>query len=278
MPVFISDELLISGAEFGAFVPDANCPIIGISSQCTASNIFAAANTDPSYPAWLTATPATNERWKTTMATSHTWSFQPDGVSEIDYIGIAAHSGLVGRQISVTAAVPGVGGVIVFGPQLITTGDVIFVRFPAVVAATFYITFASPEAFQFSIGVINVGKLVALPRKIYVGHTPIVYGRQTTKQVGISDSGAYLGQRVTRVSQSSSVTMDNVPPDYYRNTLYNGFHRPSERLPFFWAWRPVSHPTEVGFCWLDSDLSVSNSRSNGFMSINFSMTGFVNNG
>jgi hypothetical protein len=278
MPVYISDDFFVTSVIDSSFTPEPNCPLIGIENLSTVGNIFATASTDPTAPAWLTSTPATNERWRTTAAVSHTWSFQSDGITPIDYVGIAGHSGLVGRQFEITAELPGGGTVTALAPRLVTGGEVIFARFSPTVASVVHITFSSVEPFAFSIGVINVGRVVALPRKIYVGHTPINYGRSTTKQIGISDSGAYLGQRVTRVSLGSSVSIDNVPPAYYRNVLYNSFHIPSETRPFFWAWRPQSYPYETGYCWLTSDMSVSNSKANGFMSMSFNMTGFMPNG
>ena len=116
---------------------------------------------------------------------------------------------------------------------MIVNTDPIFVLFDVITPTLVYIQLQSDTDFNFEVGIINVGKSVFLPRNIYVGHTPITYGRRTTKQIATSDSGSYLGQRLTKISKSSSVTMDNIRPLFYRDYLFRFFHLPSETKPFF---------------------------------------------
>ena len=87
-----------------------------------------------------------------------------------------------------------------------------------------------------------------------------------------------MGQVKTAGSFHSSVSMDDIPPDYYRDEIHNQFSVKAEVLPFFWGWRPNKWKREVGFCWLPpgSDVEVSNTNTNGYMSINFNMTGYMN--
>lgn len=276
MPIYISDGLLLSEAVLG-IEAGPNSPRIGIQNISNKGNIFDAANTLATNPAWLTSVESTAERWKTTPTAFHIWSMSADGLTDVDYVGIAAHRGLVGRQVEIRCVV---GGVLqtVFGPQIIIGSDPIFVLFNTVKPTLVYVVISSGDAFDFEIGIINVGKTVFLPRNIYVDHAPITYGRQTSKQIATGDSGSYLGQRLKKINTGSSVSMDNVPPDFYRDYLFLGFHIPSETKPFFWAWRPQKYPDEIGFVWLNGDFSINNALPNGHMSINFSVTGFVNNG
>ena len=274
MPIYVSDGIFIP-EEVAGITAGVNSPRIGIQNISNRANIYASTNELPTNPSYLTSTPSTAERWKQSEATTHIWAMSNVSSSPVDYVGIAAHRGLIGRQVEVRAVIDGVLTT-VFGPQLILSSDSIFVFFPECTPTIVYAVFESDEAFSFEIGIINVGKTVFLPRNIYVGHTPITYGRSARRLFAASDSDEFLGQKLTGVSLTSSVNMENIPPVFYRDYLFNQFHVPSEYLPFFWAWRPNSYPLESGFCWLSGDISVSNAKSNGFMSLAFSMRGYGN--
>lgn len=276
MAVHITDNFVTSTiVPFDGINP--NSPRIGISNASTAATIFDSFNQLPTNPAQLTATPSTAERWKESASNYHLWVSDVTGEA-VDYVGIAAHRGLVGRQIKILYLD---GGQLygVAGPEIVTSNDPIFLTFPEVMPERVLITFQSDEDFEMEVGIIYFGKSVTLPRNIQVGHTPITYGRRTKKLISNSDNGQFLGQVKTAGSLGSSVSMDNVPPEYYRDELHKKFVIKAEVLPFFWAWRPQKWKKEVGFVWLPpgSDVSVSNTSPNGFMSIGFNMTGYLSN-
>ena len=277
MPVYISDDLVTAlAAEPGDFI-NPNSPRIGIENLSNKSNITTLSTTLATNPGWLTATPSTAERWKSGAATYHVWIAEIGG-QVFDYVGIAAHRGLVGQTIEIAYKVGAAASVIIYGPKMVTRQEPIFIIVPPVGADQVFVRIYGLIAFEFEIGIINVGNTVALPRNIYVDHTPINLGRKTSRLVSNSDNGQFLGQISLKSSTQSAVAMSNIPPDYYRTTIYERFSLPAETLPFFWAWRPYSYPNEVGFCWLNDDVNVNNSMANGYMSMNFSMTGTVNNG
>lgn len=270
MSVFISDAMLL-GSEEVAIGSNPNSPRIGIENITSQSNIYDAPTQLPTNPAWLTSTPSTAERWKTSTANYHFWSASIED-KKVDYIGIAAHRGLIGRQIRILYQDSGGGGLI-YGPFQIIDSSEIFVNFEEIEPTLIIVVFESDEDFSFEVGNIYVGKSVFLPRNIYVGHTPIRLGRRAARLIEQSDNGNFVGQVRTKVSLASSVSMDNIPPDYYRDSLLNQFCIPAETRPFFWAWRPSGYPMESGFCWTNDDVGVQNSVANGYMSMNFSMTG-----
>jgi Concanavalin A-like lectin/glucanases superfamily len=120
------------------------------------------------------------------------------------------------------------------------------------------------------LGVIYVGRVLQLQRRIYVGHTPITYGRDDRVVTGVSQGGNYLGRIIQEQSKMSAVTLSNMTPSWYR-TYLDPFIKISKDTPFFWAWRPGTYPLEVGYSWITSSPRPSNQRSNGMMQIDWTL-------
>jgi len=120
------------------------------------------------------------------------------------------------------------------------------------------------------IAVLYTGLSTVLQRRIYVGHTPITYGRNLSVVGGMSESGQYLGELIRRESRSTSVKMENLTPDWYRSEL-DPFFAQRPRKPCFWAWRPDSYSAEVAYAWISGDPDVSNQRANGMMETSFDL-------
>jgi len=275
MPIFITDFMLLTD-EVEGITSNPNSPRIGIQNSAGRGTIFASPTELPSNPAWLTSTSSTAERFKTSPSTYNLWVANVNGAI-CDYVGIAATKVTAGSQVDVKIVRDGVL-ISVYGPAIVLDESPIFIMFEAGEVETVAITYTKTEPFSIEIGIVNVGKTVFLPRNIYVGHTPIKYGRQPSTLVSMSDNMNFLGHVNTGTTLSSSVSMSNIPPDFYRKYIYTSFQIPAETNPFFWAWRPQSYPKEVGFCWLSGRFDVSNESPNGFMSIGFSMAGYTSNG
>ena len=113
-----------------------------------------------------------------------------------------------------------------------------------------------------------------LQRRIYVGHTPIPYGRESRVTTGVSESGNFLGRIVLGESLETSVDLQNMTPAWYRAEM-DPFIAASKEAPFFFAWRPDSYPRETGYAWMTNNPKPSNQRSNGMMQISLSMGGIA---
>lgn len=280
MPVLISQSLLLSSASTSNLY-DANSPRIGIENLTNQANIDGLnAGALPSNPAWLTSLPSMNERWITDgTSNNYLWAANMQ-FADVDYIGIAGHRGLINKQIEILYT-DSSGLNVIYGPVLITDSSPIFINFDNISPNYIIIKFITAENFSFEIANIYVGKSVALPRKIYVGHTPITLGYKTNRSFNVSDAGNFNGQTILSSSLESSVSMDNIPPDIMRNKTGTGLNKkfiePARTRPFFWAWRPSSYPDEVGYCSLMGDVQPPNSKPNGYMSMSFNMKGFVLN-
>lgn len=141
---------------------------------------------------------------------------------------------------------------------------------------------------------VMAGRLTELQRKIYVGHTPIKFGRQVDRVQGLSESGAFLGTIVRRQTNATRIDASNITPDYYRSVL-DPFVQASTRQAHYWSYRReipqgapqqllwgaavmvwgteaitaqgfVSDADQVAYAQVQGDPSVENSLGNGMMS------------
>jgi hypothetical protein len=140
------------------------------------------------------------------------------------------------------------------------------------VTAGFFRLVIAPGTAPPAIGIWYVGEILILQRRIYVGHTPLVYGRSSSVSSGRSENGQFLGRMLRSETLESAVDMHNLTPDWYRSEL-DLFFQAARTTAFFFAWRPGDYPFEVGFAWLTGDPQVSNQRANGMVQVNFSMSG-----
>jgi len=246
---------------------DNNAGVIGYLNVANVDTISATSETLEN-PITNIVNPATAFRWEASSAATQTITIDVDG-QEIDYIGIARHNlNQLGLSISIK-----LDGVTVVQSQNVSDNQAIL----------FVQNIAAPSQMQIvitgatvapSIAVLYVGKAIRLQRNIYVGHTPITYSRDRTTVNGVSENGQYLGEIVVRETNSTSVSLSNLTPDWYRDTL-DPFFKLSPRVPCFWAWRPSTYEAEVGFCWVEGKPQMSNQLSNGMVSANWNFKGLV---
>lgn len=220
-------------------------------------------------PATNMANPSTAFGWEALDTSDQTITIINQSSEPIDYIGIARHN----------LSQSGVELRIRFDGATVRN----YVPISDVQAQLFLFEEATPGTIQIDIrgasepvkmSVIYVGMSLQLQRNIYVGHTPINYGRDRAVINGVSQSGEYLGQVVTNETLSTSVSLQNLTPDWYRESL-DPFFASLPRPPCFWAWRPVSYPTEVGYCWVEGNPRPTNQRSNGMMQISWNFRGIA---
>lgn len=258
---------------------NANNPVIGWRNLVTTGNLSTTTE-DPDYPADNMATPATYSRWKgliSSPAADEYIRIDAATVDDVDYVGIARHN-FYTAQIAVslevleldsspedwteivTPFIPGSDGPILmrFEPQAV---QAIRVRLQPGSAA--------PTA-----AVIQLGELLVLQRRLYVGHRPMPYNVSTRVTNGRSESGNFLGRIVMNETTRTEVALQNITPAWLRSHLVP-FFRHAREYPFFFAWRPSTYPAEVGYGWLTNDPSPDNMRPNGMMRVSFQINGIV---
>ena len=231
-----------------------------------ASNISATSQLS-GFPATNLANPATAFGWEATTAVDQTITILNPSTTSIDYVGIARHNlSQPGLEVSIRF-----DGVVAQDFTVVSDKQ----------ALLFLFTSASPSTIQIDIrgitnpakiAVLYIGRSLDLQRNIYVGHTPVNYGRDRSTINGVSQSGEFLGEIILDQTQSTSISLQNLTPEWYRSEL-DAFFAAKPRNPAFWAWRPGDYPAEVGYCWVEGNPRPVNQRSNGMMSIDWNFRG-----
>ena len=277
MSVVISNSLTLGDVVSGGGTINGNNPIIGYRNLVTTANLSSTTQ-DPNYPTTNLGNPSTSLKWvgNASPPADEYVTVAVNTAEEIDYVGIARHNfGTAQITVSVEGlvdaeALPEVWDEIV--EETIPANDQpLILRFAPAAYASIRIRLqpgtAAPTA-----AVVNVGKLLVLQRRIYVGHTPINYGRSSKVVNAKSENGGFLGRIVLNEAVTTSVELQNLTPDWYR-TYFDPFVTAAREKPFFWAWRPRDYPAECGFAWLTNDPTPNNQRPNGMMQVSFEMGG-----
>jgi hypothetical protein len=285
MSVVISNSLAVSLNR--SIIGDSlngNSPIIGYQNLVTINNVTTTTE-DPNNPAINLANPATHLVWAGLGGSPSADEYITvilDTTEDVDYVAIARHnfaSGLIPVSIEIqsqSGGSPENWTEVIADSFLPTDGPVIFRFDPQAMYAirvrlqpSRASTPVAPTA-----AVIFVGKLLLLQRRIYVGHTPIPYGRSPRIATGKSESGNFLGRILIGASRMTSVTLSNLTAAWYR-VYMDPFIDAAQLSPFFFGWRPLDYPYEVGYGWITDEPQPSNQRPNGMMQIAFKMTGIV---
>jgi hypothetical protein len=277
MGVIISGSLVVTDTVSGGGIINADNPLIGYQQLVTTSNVSATTE-DTGFPATHLANPSTNLRWQGVTGSPEADEYITIAVNtaeDVDYVGIAHHN-FYSAQIPVSIEVldadasPETWTEIVADTIPPNDGPLLF-RFTPQAISSIRIRMQPGDAAPYA-AVVYVGKLFVLQRRLYVGHTPINYGRTAKITNARSESGNFLGRIVLNETTKTSVALDNLTPDWYR-TYLDPFIAASKEDPFFFAWRPSTYPNEVGYVWMINDPQPSNQRPNGMMQVSLELGG-----
>lgn len=267
MTVVISTSFVLASAG-----SDPNNPLIGYINRLTASNI-AATDSATGYPVTNLGNISTAEEWRANSTGTKYLTCSLSGAHPVDYVGLAKHNfGSGSVVVSVEGDLGDGYGEIVEGVLLPDDRPVILrfakddytgIRLKMIAATT------APAC-----AIMYVGELLALQRNIYVGHSPITLNRSRNVITGMSENANILGRITTGRTASTSISLQNLTPAWYRSKM-DPFINAAETTPFFFAWRPQGYPREVGFAWVTSDVTPKNQRSNGMMQVDLSMRGII---
>jgi hypothetical protein len=278
--VIVSSSVVLTGAD-GI---NADNPLIGYQTLVTAGNVTATTQ-DADWPASNLANPSTFLKWKAdpgSPVADEYLTVTPDSAEDIDYVGIAGHNFGSGQMpvsieyLDETASPPDWVELITEtllpddGPVLFRFTPQPFTQIRVRIQPSLAAVPVSPAV----AAVLYVGKLLVLQRRIYVGHTPIPYGRRLNVANHRSISGAFLGRIVLSETTETSVDLQALTPAWYRE-YFEPFLVAAKEIPFFFAWRPGAYPREVGFAWLTGDPQPANQMANGLMQISFDMAGIA---
>lgn len=256
----------------GALVQaDLNSPVFGWHNIVSESTIAADVE-QPGYPATNLATVNTWQMWRAATAADVTFLVDSDGLVELDYVALAKHNLGSGQYTVTVYTTLGVGWTQV--AQFIpATNSPILVRFPKGLYSQIRVDITSGSQAPY-IAVMYVGELLVSERRIYVGHSPITLNRRSDILSGRSEAGNFLGRVVLQERNQTAVALNNLTPLWYREK-FQPYVLAAIDQPFFFAWRPLSYPEEVGYAWLTDDPSPTNQSPNGMMQVGLNMTGII---
>lgn len=267
--IVISSSVVLSATQ--AETVDARNPRICYHNVVRADNVFADEQTDDE-PAVNVANPATYLLWRGETTAEQSIAVNLNSAVEVNYFAIAKHNlGSSGAAVVFQSSTDGATWTDVTSPQVLSSDNVLIHEFDLVFASYFRLLI-TPGSEPPAIAVLYIGRTLVLQRRIYVGHTPLPFGRKTTISSGRSESGQFLGRVMRREFLETSVDLQNLTPMWYREYL-DPFFQAARTDAFFWSWRPQQYPDESGYAWLTSDPKVSNQRPNGMMQASFSMQG-----
>lgn len=276
MSVILSHGLVL-GSDDGSGVTSTSAPMIGWDNRVQREDISATSE-EELHPATNMGNPSTSEYWRAANTDTQYITILLSGEDQvIDYIGIARHNlGSSMATITLEYSESDVDDVwdIALGPFMVGDDSVIFGRMVPVPASRVRLKIEGAQVPP-RLAVLSVGKSLLLQRNIYVGHTPITYGRKTRLSSGVSESGQFLGRIILSNSHNSGISLRNITPSWYREYM-DPFIASTSELPFFFAWRPDDYPLEVGYCWVAGEVpQPTNQLNNGMMEISLSFNGIV---
>jgi hypothetical protein len=265
--IHISNNLYLSSqqAELGN-------PILGYQSIITIETVSADSDPDAT-PVVNLANEQTHQYWESDSTDEQYLYFENTDLDPVDYIGIARHNfgtGQVAYQLQASD-----------GDSPETWVDITIDRIPANDRAIMlffdensyprYRLRLSPASTEPRIAHVKLGQALVLPQSIYVGHRPVTLNRKTDIVNNTSENGQFLGRIQKRQYLMTSVNMTHIEPDFYR-TYVDPFVEHAIGGAFFFAWRPLQYPNEIGYGWTDGDIGPENQMPNGMMQFSFSMT------
>lgn len=282
MTVVSSDDIILTSTVPGLSL---NNPIVGYDNIVTIDNI-ASITENTNFPITNLANNNTSLKWKAELGSpslDEEYIIVTNTSNEpIDYVAIAGHNFGTGKfPVSIEGLSENLGSPqdwIALSSEVTLGNDnpVIF-RFTSQFLSQIRIRIQASNALvppAAQAAVVYVGQLLVLQRRIHTGHTPLPYGRSSKVVNARSESGNFLGRIQLNESVQTSVDLNNLTPDWYREYMNPWFINAQEN-PFFFNWRPQDYPYESGFAWLTDNPQPNNSLNNGFMSVSFSMTGIV---
>lgn len=247
MSIVISTALVLAGAGDGLSLDH---PIIGSHNVVTSATI-AADEEASGYPASNLANPTTFLEWRGTTTGAQELTITTNEVDAIDYVGIAKHNFGTGAIAISLGYYDGVTWVELVDEFIPADDSPLILRFTPQSLATVVIALAAGAVIPRA-AVVYCGKLLVLERKIYVGHTPAPHARKTTFVNGRSESGNFLGRIELGAYRETSIPISLISPAWYREYM-DPFLATGKDLPFFFGWRPLTYPQEVGYLWLMDD-------------------------
>lgn len=269
MPIYISTDLYLSSFTGRPL----NHPRIGWQTwtRDDASIAVASSSEVATYEDDNVLTENTYEWWQPTSLPA-TLTFTLSSAQDVNYVGIAAHTMGTNNCAYKWQYHDGSGWEDLVDAST-TSNEPIMGLFDSVNATQFRLNILSGDD-EPLIGVVYFGEVLESERGIYVGHSPITLAKKTIIRPNKSEDGNWLGRSVIRQGAANGIEIDNLSASWVR-TYLKPFMESAVSYPFFFAWNPQNYPSEVGYCWTNSDIVPQNTGPRDLMSVSFNVEAYI---
>jgi len=221
------------------------------------------------FPDDAAANSLTYDRWLPT-ALPATWQIDALTAQAVDYIAIASHA-LFDGGITVFAESSTNGSAWDTEDSQTPTDNSPIVFLFAEKSRRYWrirMTGTTPQP----VGVVYIGKALNMARPNYGGHSPFSLSRTTKSQSTRSVEGQFLGKRLVQTGFATSFAWTNLAAAWYR-TNFDPFVEDATQFPFFIGWNPSQFPEDVGYVWLNGNVSPTNMGVRDLMQVSINVTG-----
>ena len=223
--------------------------------------------------------PDTVEFWEPD-ALPATWQIDLGADHDVNAVGIAAHTlGTSGVTVAVAAGVAADidtdDNLPAFSEATVPSDDspILFLdQLRSIRHVKITLDADNSNSLPPRIAVIYIGEALAMERPIYAGHAPITLSRQTELHQSLSRGGQFLGQSFRRHGLVGSVAFRNLTAAWVRSD-FDLFVKSARRYPYFFGWRPETHPAELAYVWTREDIHPSNTGVRNLMAVSWPMNG-----
>jgi hypothetical protein len=254
-----------------------NNPRLGWHSIAVAGTVTADQE-QADYPLVNLLNPITYLQWRAVDASEQSITISLPDAQAVDYIGVYGHNwGSQATTVHVEYSTDaGDTWTAAMAPTIPDELDrVLFRTFTEVTADLFRVRLVPSSEVPPEASILYFGRVLVIPRRIYVGHTPLSMGRDAQVSTGLSQSGQFLGRVLESIGYDTSVAFQHLSPTWVRDEL-DPFIRACITRPFFWSWRPGTYDTEAGLAWFSGALPRAQNQSpNGLMSVSWNMQGVI---
>jgi len=123
------------------------------------------------------------------------------------------------------------------------------------------------------LAVVYAGIALQMERPLYGGHTPINFSARTDYQNNVTDSGNWLGRTIQRRGLDGTYNWEHLTDAWIRFN-FEHFMIAAKTTPFFIAWSPLDHPSEVAYCWTTAEIRPSNMGIRDLMQVTLEVEGY----
>ena len=255
--------------ESGYALPDPTHARIGYRDV---TETYSATSAAAQHPASAAQSWMTYERWKPTSSPATlTAEFS---ATEIDYIGIGAHTLSLVDTMTVQVRIGGTWTTVSTSPEYGFSGQdnegiMVLMSQRQASGVRVTITYSGDAP---NIGKIAAGRVLTMARPFYGGHSPVMLSRDTTRQPNVSEGGEWLGTSIIRQGRSGQAQWANIRALWYR-IYFDPFVQVARSQPFFFAWNPARFP-DCAYAMLEGDVRPSNQGQRDLMSFSMSFKAY----